>query len=175
MAMPPRPLGSPPKDPPGPPPQQGPNGQLVFKPRESLSRFASFFPPLIGATAVLFLAACGVGYYLSNVLIPVMLLIPLGSVSAGMIYAKRMMAARVLIDPQRLRLFQGKQLQLEIPFSAITRLQIQPTDQGDEAFIIWAGAQELPFPAAFFDHQERLLQEISRRSNRPWERPRKGR
>lgn len=177
MAMPPRPLGGAPQvEPPGPPPQQGPGGQLVFKPRESLARFASFFPPLIAGTGLLFLAGCGVGYYLggtSTILVPAMMLMPLGSVTVGMLYARRMMGARVIIDPQRLRLLQDNKLQMEIPWGAITRLQIQPTDQGDEHFLIWAGAQELPFPAAFFDHQDKLLAEISRRANRPWERPRK--
>lgn len=175
MATPPRPLGGAPKEPQGPPPQPGPGGQLVFKPREALGKFMSFFPPLLAFTGLLFVLGCGVGWYLGQVLVPVMMLPPLIGVIAGLVYAKRMMAARVVLDPQRLRLFQDKQMQLEIPWGAITRLQIKPTDDGDEAFLIWAGPQELPFPAGFFEHHDKLLAEISRRANRPWERPKKGR
>lgn len=171
----------PPPSGPGPGPGPGgPNAPQVFKPRASVLKFGKFFGPILVMVLVLLGMGTGVSYMLGQWfpklfsmwwIMPITMSIPLVSVIGGAVYANRLTKARVVIDGQSLRILQGDHVEAHLAWSQITRLTVRQ-ERGDNVYEVWVRDQAVPLPAAFFEDGEKLLQAVSARTRRPWERPR---
>jgi hypothetical protein len=164
--------------PPGPPPPPGaqaatPSTQ-VFKPRDTVYKFQRFFPVILGGLLLALLAGGGGAYALRTWLpmwwmIPLFMAFPAFSIAGGAIYANRLTQSRIVIDQERMRIMQGSQCQANLPWSQITRLTVR-REREDDVYEVWVRNQPVTLPAAFFEDQDKLLQVVSARTRRPWER-----
>jgi hypothetical protein len=94
---------------------------------------------------------------------------PAFSIAGGAIYANRLTQSRIVIDQERMRIMQGSQCQANLPWSQITRLTVR-REREDDVYEVWVRNQPVTLPAAFFEDQDKLLQVVSARTRRPWER-----
>lgn len=154
----------------------GPNqtNQQIFKPRASVFKFAKFFPMILAALLVVLAAGFGGAYMVRQWLpmwwmMPLFMSFPIFSVVGGMLYANRLTKARVVIDQERLRIIQGDRTQANLSWSQITRLTVRQ-ERGDNVYELWVRNEPIQLPAAFFEDGEKLLQAVSARTRRPWER-----
>ncbi|MEB3197548.1 MAG: hypothetical protein VKP62_10135 [Candidatus Sericytochromatia bacterium] len=151
-------------------------GQQVFKPRASVYKFQSYYPLIAAGLVVAVAAGAAIAYGLRAWLplwwmIPLFMAFPAVSVGVGAIYAQRLTRSRIVLDGERLRIFSGQNLEANIPWSHITRLTVR-RERNQEIFEIWLRDQPVQLPVAFFEQGEGLLQAVSARTRRPWERPR---
>lgn len=164
MRRPPGPPGAPPATP----------SQQVFKPRASVYKFQSFFPMLLGGLLVVLLLGVAGAYALRAWLpmwwmIPLFMSFPVFSIAGGAIYASRLTKSRIVVDQERLRILQGDQVQANLPWSQITRLTVR-REREDDVYEVWVRNQPVTLPASFFEDSDKLLQVVSARTRRPWER-----
>jgi hypothetical protein len=160
------------------PPAAGgpPTGRQVFKPRASVYKFQAFFPLILGGLVAAVALGGGLAWLFRAVLpmwwmIPLFMAFPALSIGAGAIYAQRLTRSRVVVDDDRLLLLQGNEVEASIPWSQITRLTVRK-EREEDIFEVWLRDQPVRLPAAFFEHSDQLLQAVSARTRRPWERAR---
>ena len=150
-----------------------PTGQIanqqVFKPRDTLGKFTKIFPMLYIGFGVVMAASLAAAFFLGMWLIPLMAAIPMASVIATGVYTKKMAAQRVVIDQERLRVFEGKQPTVNLTWKQITRLTIRDV-QGGNMYELWVRQQATPLMAEFFEDSDKLLKAVSARAELPWER-----
>ena len=154
--------------------QGAPAGQQVFKPRASVYKFQSYFPIILGGLLVVLLAATAGAYALRTWLtlwwmMPLFMAFPVFSIAGGAIYANRLTKSRIVIDQERLRILQGEQVQANVPWSQVTRLTVR-REREDDVYEVWVRNQPVTLPASFFEDSDKLLQAVSARTRRPWER-----
>jgi hypothetical protein len=145
--------------------------QQVFKPRESLIKFTSFYPLIITGVLVAIGVGIALGYYLHAWLVPVMMAFPLFSTVVGASIAKRLSKSKVVIDQGGLRLVQGDQVQAAVAWNQVTRLTVRQ-ERGDNVYEVWVKNRQFVLPAAYYENGDQLLSAVSARTNRPWERQR---
>lgn len=145
--------------------------QQVFKPRESLVKFTSYFPLIISAVAVVLALTCVLAWKTGFWLIPVMTTFPLFSTVVGATIANRLSKSRVMIDQAGLRLLQGDQVQVAVPWNQVTRLTVRQQN-GDNVYEVWVQNRPIALAASYYEGGEQLLAAVSARTNRPWERQR---
>jgi hypothetical protein len=153
-----------------------PAGQQVFKPRASVYKFQSFFPLIVAGLVLAVLLGGGIAYALRAYLplwwmIPLFMAFPAVSVVAGAVYANRLAASRIVLDGERIRIMQGQTVEANIPWTQISRLTVR-RERDDDVFELWLRNQPVRLPAAFFENSDQLLQAVSARTRRPWERMR---
>jgi hypothetical protein len=139
-------------------------------------KFQSFFPLILGGLVAVVALGGSVAWMFRAVLpmwwmIPLFMAFPALSIGAGAIYAQRLTRSRVVVEDDRLLLLQGTEVEASIPWSQITRLTVRK-ERDEDIFEVWLRDQPVRLPAAFFEHSDLLLQAVSARTRRPWERPR---
>jgi hypothetical protein len=139
-------------------------------------KFQSFFPLIVAGLVVAVLLGGGIAYALRTYLplwwmIPLFMAFPAVSVVAGAVYANRLAASRIVLDGERIRIMQGQTVEANIPWTQISRLTVR-RERDDDVFELWLRNQPVRLPAAFFENSDQLLQAVSARTRRPWERVR---
>ncbi|HEY9720958.1 MAG TPA: hypothetical protein V6D47_03040 [Oscillatoriaceae cyanobacterium] len=151
-------------------------GAVVFKPKESMTKFGNFFPKLYAIFGCVFLVALAGGYFLSSRfhngtfwLMPIMTGFPIGSMVLTGIYVGRVSKRKIVIDGDRIRMIEGAQVKTNLQWHQITRLTIRRERDAD-LYELWVKNQPLAVHAAFFQDGDKLLQAISARTSLAWER-----
>lgn len=145
-----------------------PTNQQVFKPRDTLGSFSKIFPMLYVGFAVVMVLLLVAAYFLNMWIVPIMGAIPMASVILTGTFTTRMQNTRVVIDGDRIRLVQGKQVTLNLPWHTITRLTIRDV-QGGNMYELWVKEKATPLMADFFEDGDKLLKAVSARTSLAWE------
>ena len=56
-----------------------------------------------------------------------------------------------------------------MPWSQVTRLTVR-REREDDVYEVWVRNQPVTLPASFFEESDKLLQAVSAKTRRPWER-----
>jgi hypothetical protein len=155
-----------------------PASQQVFTPRESVYKFQSFFPLIVAGLLLAVVTGGGIAFALRAYLplwwmIPLFMSFPAVSVIAGAVYASRLASSRIVLDADRIRIMQGQRVEANLPWGQISRLTVRK-ERNEDVFELWVRNQAVRLPVAFFENSEELLQAVSARTRRPWERVRPG-
>ena len=142
--------------------------QQIFKPKDTIAKFSKLFPAMYVGFGLVLVASVGLAVWLNMWLIPVMAVVPMVSVIATGLYAKKLMSARVVIDAERIRVFQGKQATLSLAWHQITRLTIRQVQDG-AMYELWVKDKATPLMADFFVDGDKLLKAVSARTSLSWE------